>query len=91
VVAARASAPAATLHFRSPTNILEVAAVSHVFRLRTEAGASAVEYGLLVSLIAAVIVVAVVAFGGLTSGLFSGTCDTIVDGVQTTGQSAADC
>ena len=42
-----------------------------------EEGASAVEYGLLVALIAAVVVVAVVALGGLVKSTFSDTCSTI--------------
>ncbi|WP_248582208.1 Flp family type IVb pilin [Nocardioides sp. InS609-2] len=45
--------------------------------LRDERGASAVEYGLLVSGIAAVIAVAVYLFGGVTGEMFTGTCDTI--------------
>jgi pilus assembly protein Flp/PilA len=43
-----------------------------------ERGASAVEYGLLVAGIAAVILTAVFAFGqGVFSGLFQETCDSI--------------
>ena len=43
-----------------------------------ERGASAVEYGLLVAGIAAVILTAVFAFGqGIFSGLFQETCDSI--------------
>ena len=48
-------------------------------RTRREQGASAVEYGLLVALIAAVIVVAVLLVGGIVKGAFqdtkTGTCD----------------
>jgi pilus assembly protein Flp/PilA len=44
---------------------------------RSEEGASAVEYGLLVAAIAALIVVIVFAFGHLIAGVFKGTCDTI--------------
>jgi len=44
---------------------------------RTEDGASAVEYGLLVAGIAALIVLVVFAFGGLIKNVFSGTCTTI--------------
>jgi pilus assembly protein Flp/PilA len=47
---------------------------------RDERGASAVEYGLLVALIAAVIVIAVVAFGGLVTSLFNDTCSSYSDG-----------
>jgi pilus assembly protein Flp/PilA len=42
----------------------------------SEVGASAVEYGLLISGIAAVIAVAVYLFGGTVLGLFEDTCDT---------------
>lgn len=44
---------------------------------RDEDGASAVEYGLLVAGIAALIVLLVFAFGGLISSVFKDTCDTI--------------
>ena len=44
---------------------------------RNEEGASAVEYGLLVALIAAVVVVAVVALGGLVKSTFNDTCESI--------------
>ena len=44
---------------------------------RDEDGASAVEYGLLVAAIAAVIVIVVFALGGLIQSAFSKTCDTI--------------
>jgi pilus assembly protein Flp/PilA len=40
-------------------------------------GASAVEYALLVSGIAAVIAVVVYAFGGVVTNLFGNTCDTV--------------
>ena len=46
---------------------------------RPESGASAVEYGLLIAGIAALIVVAVFAFGGGANGLFHGSCTTIED------------
>ncbi|QCX27138.1 Flp family type IVb pilin [Nocardioides jishulii] len=42
-----------------------------------ERGASAVEYGLLVAGIAALIVAAVFLFGGLVSGIFTNTKDSI--------------
>ena len=42
-----------------------------------ERGASAVEYGLLVAGIAAIIVIAVFAFGGLVKGIFEGTSSSI--------------
>ena len=44
---------------------------------RTESGASAVEYGLLVAGIAALIVAIVFLFGGVISNLFSNSCGTI--------------
>lgn len=43
----------------------------------SERGASAVEYGLLIAGIAALIVVVVFAFGGSLSGIFSETCSTV--------------
>ncbi len=51
-----------------------------VNRRKNETGASAVEYGLLVALIAAVIVVAVFALGGVVKGAFNDTCKGIVAG-----------
>jgi pilus assembly protein Flp/PilA len=47
-----------------------------------ESGASAVEYGLLVAAIAALIVVIVFALGNLVKGTFDLTCDTINGEVQ---------
>jgi pilus assembly protein Flp/PilA len=47
---------------------------------RDERGASAVEYGLLIAGIAAMIVIAVFAFGGGAGGLFHGSCDDIIEG-----------
>ena len=42
---------------------------------KDEDGASAVEYGLLVAGIAALIVLIVFAFGGVIKGVFKDTCD----------------
>ena len=42
-----------------------------------ERGASAVEYGLLIAGIAALIVVVVFAFGGVIKNIFSDTCKSI--------------
>jgi pilus assembly protein Flp/PilA len=42
-----------------------------------ERGASAVEYGLLIAGIAALIVVVVFAFGGVIKNIFSGTCTKV--------------
>ncbi|MBS43213.1 MAG: Flp family type IVb pilin [Nocardioides sp.] len=44
-----------------------------------ERGASAVEYGLLVAGIAAVIVIIVIALGGTITDAFQSTCDSIAD------------
>ncbi|WP_028636006.1 Flp family type IVb pilin [Nocardioides sp. URHA0032] len=56
-------------------------------RERDERGASAVEYGLLVGGIAAVIVVLVFALGSQIKDKFSDTCDA----VKTGGGAAASC
>ncbi|MGY2704086.1 Flp family type IVb pilin [Nocardioides sp. HB32] len=55
---------------------------------RDERGASAVEYGLLVGGIAAVIVVLVFALGSQVKDKFQGTCDAVKTGSSTT---AATC
>ena len=44
---------------------------------KDETGASAVEYGLLVAAIAALIVVAVFGIGKVVSGSFTSTCSTL--------------
>jgi pilus assembly protein Flp/PilA len=44
---------------------------------RNDEGASAVEYGLIVFAIAALIAVAVFSFGGAVRGVFQTSCDTI--------------
>jgi pilus assembly protein Flp/PilA len=49
----------------------------HELRHRSERGASAVEYGLLIAGVAAMIVVVVFAFGGGARGLFHGSCSEI--------------
>jgi pilus assembly protein Flp/PilA len=46
---------------------------------RLESGASAVEYGLLIAGIAAIIAVAVFAFGGGSTGMFQDSCKTIFE------------
>jgi pilus assembly protein Flp/PilA len=63
--------------------------VSRLQRSRNEAGASAVEYGLLVALIAAVIVLAVFALGQVVHGSYSGTCQNMEDTVPM--NNSADC
>jgi pilus assembly protein Flp/PilA len=54
----------------------KVSALIHT-RRNDENGASAVEYGLLVAGIAALIVAVVFLFGGMISGVFSNTCTKI--------------
>jgi pilus assembly protein Flp/PilA len=46
-------------------------------KAKTERGASAVEYGLLIAGIAALIVVVVFAFGGSLRGIFTDTCSKV--------------
>lgn len=55
------------------------------FKARDEEGASAVEYGLLVALIAAVVVVAVAALGGVVNGAFQDTTTGICTPTGVTG------
>jgi pilus assembly protein Flp/PilA len=56
--------------------------------LRGDEGASAVEYGLLVAAIAAVIVVLVFALGGVIKNTFQTTCNNVKTGGSST---AATC
>lgn len=58
-----------------------------VMQAKKEDGASAVEYGLLVAAIAALIVVIVFALGGLIRDVFTNTCKTISSNSTTT----SDC
>ena len=58
-----------------------------IFDRRNQDGASAVEYGLLVAGIAALVVAIVFAFGGVIKGAFDGTCKTI----KGSGTAAASC
>jgi pilus assembly protein Flp/PilA len=55
-----------------------------------ERGASAVEYGLLIAGIAALIVVAVFALGPVVKEAFNNTCDTIASNDNNT-TTTADC
>jgi len=59
-------------------------------KARDDEGASAVEYGLLVAAIAAIIILVVFALGGWVKGSFKKTCDALANGpsAQTTTQSA---
>jgi pilus assembly protein Flp/PilA len=49
-----------------------------------EDGASAVEYGLLVAAIAALLVIIVFALGGVVRDVFQNTCDNITSNVTVT-------
>lgn len=51
---------------------------------KDEKGASAVEYGLLVAAIAALIVIIVFALGGVVKDVFKKTCDEVQSGASTT-------
>ena len=53
-----------------------------------DTGASAVEYGLLLAAVAAVIVIAVFALGGAVRDMFSDSCATIDSQVTPTAQCA---
>ena len=50
-----------------------------------ERGASAVEYGLLIAGIAALIVLVVFAFGGVIKGIFKSTCTSVGGGANSCG------
>jgi len=54
----------------------------NIIAKRDEDGASAVEYGLLVAAIAALIVIVVFLFGGLIRHVFANTCNTIASSVS---------
>ena len=58
---------------------------------RTEDGASAVEYGLMITGIAGVIVAAVFVFGGFVAGAFTHSCTTVRDVVAAHGSGDAAC
>ncbi len=59
---------------------------------RNEEGASAVEYGLLVALIAAVVVIAVFALGTVVKKTFNDTCKGMAtNGATGTTVTSADC
>ena len=60
-------------------------------RRDAENGASAVEYGLLVALIAAVIVLAVFALGGLVKNAFTKTCSTVASKGSISAPSGGSC
>ena len=50
---------------------------------KSERGASAVEYGLLIAGVAALIVVAVFAFGGRITDIFNNTCKAVASTTAT--------
>jgi pilus assembly protein Flp/PilA len=52
-----------------------------------DTGASAVEYGLIVFAVAALIALAVFSFGGAVRGLFQNSCDTIKQASETSATS----
>ncbi len=56
--------------------------IRSIITTRDEEGASAVEYGLLVAGIAAVIVAIVFLLGGVVKDAFDSTCDSIASGVS---------
>ncbi|MCX6395854.1 MAG: Flp family type IVb pilin [Propionibacteriales bacterium] len=58
---------------------------------RDEDGASAVEYGLLVAGIAALIVAIVFVFGGVIKDVFSKTCGKVSSGTAGSYSSTASC
>jgi pilus assembly protein Flp/PilA len=63
-----------------------LAVLRHNAKHRGDEGASAVEYGLLVAAIAAVIVALVFALGSYVRGAFQTSCDNIANsGVQSSG------
>ena len=66
--------------------------MQRIQRQRNEDGASAVEYGLLVAAIAAIIVVIVFALGSLINGAFTDTCKNIAGkGDSTAAAALASC
>ncbi|MGN6723853.1 MAG: Flp family type IVb pilin [Marmoricola sp.] len=58
---------------------------------RDESGASAVEYGLLVAGIAALIVAVVFLFGNMVSNVFGNSCGTVAHTITTSGTFSASC
>lgn len=54
-------------------------------RTRDESGASAVEYGLLIAGIAALIVAVVFLFGGMVQHVFSNSCGTVAGTISSNG------
>lgn len=65
--------------------------IRNITAKRNQDGASAVEYGLLVAGIAALIVAVVFIFGGVIKSAFSSTCGKVSSGVSGTYSSTATC
>lgn len=63
--------------------------IRNVTKRTNEDGASAVEYGLLVAAIAALIVVVVFVLGGIIQNVFKDTCDEIAE--HTPSASSSTC
>jgi pilus assembly protein Flp/PilA len=63
-----------------------LAYIRRTARRARDRGASAVEYGLMVAAIAALIVGVVFALGGVVSGAFSKTCSAVASGAPVSGQ-----
>jgi pilus assembly protein Flp/PilA len=68
------------LFLKREGNILMLEFFRTITSRRNEDGASAVEYGLLVAGIAALIVAIVFVFGGVIADAFQGTCDQVKSG-----------
>jgi pilus assembly protein Flp/PilA len=65
-----------------------LAYIRKVVQIKRDEGASAVEYGLLVAAIAALIVIVVFALGNTIQKVFQNTCDSIS---QKTAPSSGNC
>jgi pilus assembly protein Flp/PilA len=65
--------------------------IRKVLAYKKDEGATAVEYGLLVAAIAAVIVLVVFALGGFVKGAFSKTCSAISAGGTPSNYTNSDC
>lgn len=63
-----------------------IRSIRNISTFKQDEGASAVEYGLLVAAIAAVIVLIVFALGGVINEVFTNTCDAVQNGAQTQAQ-----
>ena len=71
--------------YRTYATLLTLAAFAKDRLQREEKGATAVEYGLLVGLIAVAIITAVFLLGGKLSGLFSSVKDSLPSGAPAAG------